>query len=92
MNHDRASAELNTDTEDDVDGTKSVHPGNSCDGPEVSAVQHHKLNKLICEHQKRLRQKKGLLTDNRAASTIFDLEGTSTRYAMPLSKSVISST
>jgi hypothetical protein len=40
----------------------------------IPKLRHRKLEKLIAEHLKRLRCKKTLLSDTKAASTAFDLE------------------
>jgi hypothetical protein len=50
---------------EDDDTLKTLH---------VHSAQHARLELLICEHQKRLRQPKVIISDPKAASVILDLE------------------
>ncbi|KAI0244963.1 hypothetical protein BJV78DRAFT_1159326 [Lactifluus subvellereus] len=56
-------------------GTKDIGSDNEDDsGAGIPELHHRELEKLIAEHLRKLRRKKTLLSDTKAASTAFDLE------------------
>ena len=64
IGHEQMIEDLTTMVEDD-DTLKSI---------QEHTTQHARLELLICEHQKRLRQPKVTISDPKAASAILDLE------------------